>query len=98
MRSKRRSHDASNPDGGCSILHEDLARHRREAARTVVGDDDALGGLEAPVVEPQAGHEVEGRSDEHTSELQSLMRNSYAVFCLHKKNHNYCTPLHHTYD
>src|SRR3546814_10448605 len=25
------------------------------------------------------------RSDEHTSELQSLMRNSYAVFCLKKK-------------
>src|SRR3546814_10727851 len=29
------------------------------------------------------------RSEEHTSELQSLMRNSYAVFCLQKKNtHN----------
>src|SRR3546814_4035570 len=26
-----------------------------------------------------------GRSEEHTSELQSLMRNSYAVFCLQKK-------------
>src|SRR3546814_4295916 len=26
-----------------------------------------------------------GRSEEHTSELQSLMRNSYAVFCLNKK-------------
>src|SRR3546814_3412910 len=26
------------------------------------------------------------RSEEHTSELQSLMRNSYAVFCLTKKN------------
>src|SRR3546814_3140272 len=26
------------------------------------------------------------RSEEHTSELQSLMRNSYAVFCLEKKN------------
>src|SRR3546814_10341158 len=31
------------------------------------------------------------RSEEHTSELQSLMRNSYAVFCLNKKtkNNNY---------
>src|SRR3546814_9523561 len=29
---------------------------------------------------------VRGRSEEHTSELQSLMRNSYAVFCLKKKN------------
>src|SRR3546814_8509848 len=34
-----------------------------------------------------AGHQVEpGRSEEHTSELQSLMRISYAVFCLKKKN------------
>src|SRR3546814_7263243 len=29
------------------------------------------------------------RSEEHTSELQSLMRNSYAVFCLKKKNKNH---------
>src|SRR3546814_6649683 len=28
----------------------------------------------------------DGRSEEHTSELQSLMRTSYAVFCLKKKN------------
>src|SRR3546814_8177732 len=28
------------------------------------------------------------RSEEHTSELQSLMRNSYAVFCLKKKKYN----------
>src|SRR3546814_2191030 len=28
---------------------------------------------------------LRGRSEEHTSELQSLMRNSYAVFCLKKK-------------
>src|SRR3546814_10427925 len=30
--------------------------------------------------------DYEGRSEEHTSELQSLMRISYAVFCLKKKN------------
>src|SRR3546814_4677028 len=29
------------------------------------------------------------RSEEHTSELQSLMRISYAVFCLQKKTHNH---------
>src|SRR3546814_4891554 len=29
---------------------------------------------------------LDGRSEEHTSELQSLMRISYAVFCLNKKN------------
>src|SRR3546814_9013671 len=33
------------------------------------------------------------RSEEHTSELQSLMRNSYAVFCLkNKKNKQYNIP------
>src|SRR3546814_5824339 len=34
------------------------------------------------------------RSEEHTSELQSLMRISYAVFCLKKKNTNYIQPIH----
>src|SRR3546814_7737436 len=33
-------------------------------------------------------HAVGLRSEEHTSELQSLMRISYAVFCLKKKKHN----------
>src|SRR3546814_3510289 len=33
------------------------------------------------------------RSEEHTSELQSLMRNSHAVFCLKNKNNN--KTLHH---
>src|SRR3546814_7771456 len=44
----------------------------------------------------QAGHRIakanayndaQRRSEEHTSELQSLMRHSYAVFCLQKKKH-----------
>src|SRR3546814_4539266 len=34
------------------------------------------------------------RSEEHTSELQSLMRISYAVFCLKKKNSVTSTPSH----
>src|SRR3546814_1031511 len=34
------------------------------------------------------GTPVRGRSEEHTSEIQSLMRISYAVFCLKKKNRN----------
>src|SRR3546814_2602982 len=39
--------------------------------------------------------EAAGRSEEHTSELQSLMRISYAVFCLKKKTLTYelLTPL-----
>src|SRR3546814_698617 len=36
------------------------------------------------------------RSEEHTSELQSLMRISYAVFCLKKKKTNSDTYKHHT--
>src|SRR3546814_1788185 len=34
-------------------------------------------------------HFVANRSEEHTSELQSLMRISYAVFCLKKKTNNH---------
>src|SRR3546814_3470645 len=33
-------------------------------------------------------HKASIRTEEHTSELQSLMRISYAVFCLKKKKHN----------
>src|SRR3546814_3616166 len=36
-------------------------------------------------VESDGGAPRQGRSEEHTSELQSLMRISYAVFCLKKK-------------
>src|SRR3546814_1116487 len=39
----------------------------------------------------------EGRSEEHTSELQSLMRISYAVFCLNKQNTYQCTITTHTH-
>src|SRR3546814_1346875 len=42
-------------------------------------------------------HEVPDRSEEHTSELQSLMRISYAVFCLKKKTtmHNLTKHTQH---
>src|SRR3546814_7942545 len=39
-----------------------------------------------------AGQLAIARSEEHTSELQSLMRNSYAVFCLNKKNKHRVPP------
>src|SRR3546814_7372204 len=39
---------------------------------------------EVPAAHPQPGAPV-GRSAEHTAELQSLMRSSYAVFCLNNK-------------
>src|SRR3546814_6253569 len=37
-------------------------------------------------IDRRSGRMTMERSEEHTSELQSLMRNSYAVFCLNKKN------------
>src|SRR3546814_6190305 len=42
----------------------------------------------APTRESSAGSTWSGRSEEHTSELQSLMRISYAVFCLKKKTNS----------
>src|SRR3546814_9369144 len=39
---------------------------------------------------PVSNAATSGRSEEHTSELQSLMRISYAVFCLKNKNQRGC--------
>src|SRR3546814_1657396 len=59
-----------------------------EAADVAVADFAEMQGdpeVDGRLVLPQAAL-VEHRSEEHTSELQSLMRISYAVFCLKKKN------------
>src|SRR3546814_6855803 len=56
-------------------------------AVAVVGDDGALGHLVAvPCDHLDKAVPRAVRSEEHTSELQSLMRISYAVFCLKTKN------------
>src|SRR3546814_7310877 len=64
-------------------------------ARNVVGASlllataAALGGCDAAPA-PDSRPPLEGaRSEEHTSELQSLMRISYAVFCLKKKTNKH---------
>src|SRR3546814_5059621 len=44
------------------------------------GEAQEISGAQKPI-------EAGDRSEEHTSELQSLMRISHAVFCLKKKNH-----------
>src|SRR3546814_9177122 len=49
------------------------------------GEDRAMGHIEHAERAPDE-RQADGRSEEHTSELQSLMRISYAVFCLKKKN------------
>src|SRR3546814_16466155 len=49
---------------------------------------------ERPLGHPSAtGADCRARSEEHTSELQSLMRISYAVFCLKKKTNQNKTSL-----
>src|SRR3546814_4390314 len=62
----------------CYLGRRRLAETRRDrkVARGQVGQDDRLDFARAL------------RSEEHTSELQSLMRISYAVFCLKKKKKN----------
>src|SRR3546814_6047885 len=59
-----------------TTLFRSYGNQSARALRAVAGD----GGGAA-----QGGR---GRSEEHTSELQSLMRISYAVFCLKKKKNN----------
>src|SRR3546814_7326155 len=49
------------------------------------GEVVAPGEIAVPVAALFVTSPVTGRSEEHTSELQSLMRISYAVFCLKKK-------------
>src|SRR3546814_3609267 len=71
LRDIKRRGDAER--GECAFeRRHDMLRQRRE--RGV--QDGAILALDQP----------EPRSEEHTSELQSLMRISYAVFCLTKKN------------
>src|SRR3546814_4010622 len=64
--------------------HRDpLDRHRREQPLVLLDEDlQLLGG----VLGHRDGRVAGVRPEEHTSELQSLMRISYAVFCLKKKN------------
>src|SRR3546814_4497777 len=50
-----------------------------------VGDEDLVEHALPLLLSPPLQGEGWVRSEEHTSELQSLMRNSYAVFCLKKK-------------
>src|SRR3546814_6630436 len=57
--------------------------------RTAMTVAAILAGKGHEVVTVTADHSVaEARSEEHTSELQSLMRISYAAFCLQKKNNS----------
>src|SRR3546814_9920226 len=61
-------------------------QRRDRPYRVVTGDVGDVADRSAELAQPlHVTSPRSARSEEHTSELQSLMRNSYAVFCLKKK-------------
>src|SRR3546814_1897370 len=71
------------------FIATDMTRDLPEASKEALVQQIALGRLGEPSDIAQAVAFLAGpaaRSEEHTSELQSLLRISYAVFCLKKKN------------
>src|SRR3546814_6700309 len=64
-----------------------LRRHDMVEMRAFIIVKEGAFGLPRPQMPRQLQHII-GRSEEHTSELQSLMRISYAVFCLTKKKYS----------
>src|SRR3546814_2070131 len=73
-----------------AILHVLYAEEEKTLARVATFLSDPQRSFAATLCRMMATNHL-GRSEEHTSELQSLMRISYAVFCLKKKNPY---PLH----
>src|SRR3546814_9034187 len=87
-----------------TTLFRSVRRNLPGLARLVAGSADAFPRRDAGRLERnhrrQAAHRDAAiahppRSEEHTSELQSLMRISYAVFCLKKKKKNNTTKHLH---
>src|SRR3546814_10861270 len=72
------------------VLHDELADRGRQAADVEIAVA-AVDGLDGQLA-GDGDHEGLLRSEEHTSELQSLMRSSYAVYCLKKKK-NYSSNV-----
>src|SRR3546814_5987970 len=87
-----------------ALLVDQRGAHLHRGQDEVVGThvlavigDPADPRVPEPVLGPvhlELGMDVDARSEEHTSELQSLMRISYAVFCLKKKNEVQETKTH----
>src|SRR3546814_1861863 len=78
----------ARPAPALAVMSRDhpLSRRRRLDIRDLSGYPIALTDeLSSTYKLYQLASNMTGRSEEHTSELQSLMRISYAVFCLKKK-------------
>src|SRR3546814_6480500 len=84
---RRQRDEAELGDNDAAVGAEDEAVHAR------LSIDHLLTLLPPKQAQAITLVKIEGaRSEEHTSELQSLMRNSYAVFCLKKKKRK-TTPI-----
>src|SRR3546814_2122667 len=92
----RRRHRRTRPTTGVVMTRRPLSTYRLQIRRSF--DLDAAAGVTgylrdlgvswaylSPLLRATPGSDHGYRSEEHTSELQSLMRISYAVFCLKKK-------------
>src|SRR3546814_9730852 len=83
--------DSAQGHPGCAVkdaaIHDVALMLHRAAALTGTRPEELLEGLsDAALTSLYLGCAQNLRSEEHTSELQSLMRISYAVFCLKTKN------------
>src|SRR3546814_2042465 len=84
-------------DGKASVRQWSFRRRRGRGGGRVVsglGTAGLVGDHRAPSHRIRQRHHPAHRSEEHTSELQSLMRISYAVFCLKKKKKKKPTSNH----
>src|SRR3546814_4786479 len=70
------------------VLAEPSEENARKAIKRYADGILSSGSSEPEYVITALGDREDKRSEEHTSELQSLMRISYAVFCLKKKKNN----------
>src|SRR3546814_4370224 len=78
---------ANTTSGASSIVLPANSKILDWQAEVLVSASGNAGGMLIRVGSTSDGTQF-GRSEEHTSELQSLMRISYAVFCLKKKKKN----------
>src|SRR3546814_1392952 len=72
-------------------LDERIRRQRTRAEAALLAEAGVTGVPVPRVIDVDLADAALERSEEHTSELQSLMRISYAVFCLKKKKRQYST-------
>src|SRR3546814_5797772 len=97
---QRRALSEAGPGGSCARRAAVELRLWPESTLLDLGGWRARGAARLPVAarrdeggRPVRHHDACRRSEEHTSELQSLMRISYAVFCLKKKKKTECVTI-----